>query len=189
MQLTPLLTSFALIFLAELGDKTLYIVLVLASRYQAIPVLLGAMGAFVVQGVIAVGLGSLVSQLPHLWVRWLTATIFFIFGLLLLLKNEAQSEDGAEQTDRSFAAVLARSFGLVFAAEWGDATQIGTAALVARFRAPFSVFIGATLGLWAGATLAVLVGRAVGRRLPSRVLRQAAGLLFCAFGILTLLRA
>src|SRR5262244_3623336 len=84
---------------------------------------------------------------------------------------------------------LGRSFGLVFAAEWGDATQIGSAALVARFRAPLSVFIGATLGLWAGAAIAALVGRAVGRRLPTRLLRRAAGLLFCVFAILTLLRA
>jgi len=189
MHLTPLFTSFALIFLAELGDKTLYMVLVLASRYRATPVLLGAMGAFVVQGVIAVGLGSLVGQLPNAWVRWLTAAVFFVFGLLLLFKNEGQSEDGAERTDRSLVSVLGRSFGLVFAAEWGDATQIGSAALVARFRAPFSVFIGATLGLWAGAALAALVGRAVGRRLPTRLLRRAAGLLFCVFAILTLLRA
>jgi putative Ca2+/H+ antiporter (TMEM165/GDT1 family) len=189
MQLTPLITSFALIFLAELGDKTLYVVLVLASRYRAIPVLLGAMTAFVIQGVIAVGLGSLVGQLPNAWVRWLTATVFFIFGLLLLFKNEGQSEDGTERTDSSFVSVFARSFALVFAAEWGDATQIGTAALVARFRAPFSVFIGATLGLWAGAALATFVGRAVGQRLPTRLLRRAAGLLFCGFAILTLLRA
>jgi putative Ca2+/H+ antiporter (TMEM165/GDT1 family) len=188
MQLTPLLTAFGLIFLAELGDKTLYTVLILASRYRPMPVLLGAMGAFVVQGVIAVGFGSLVARLPSLWVRWLTAAVFLFFGLLLLLKKEAPSTNDAQTEDRSSLSVLARSFGLVFAAEWGDATQIGSAALVARFQAPLPVFIGATLGLWTGAVLAVLVGRAVGSRLPTGILRRAAGLLFCAFAMLTFSR-
>jgi putative Ca2+/H+ antiporter (TMEM165/GDT1 family) len=75
------------------------------------------------------------------------------------------------------------TFGLVFAAEWGDATQIGSAALVARFRAPVQVFVGATLGLWLGTALAVTLGAWLGSRLPTRILRKAAGVVLCAFAI------
>ena len=105
------------------------------------------------------------------------------FGLLLLLKDEAHSEQETTKTRRARRVTLT-TFGLVFAAEWGDATQIGSAALVARFRAPVQVFVGATLGLWLGTVLAVLVGRWVGSRLPTRALRKAAGIVFCSIALL-----
>jgi Ca2+/H+ antiporter, TMEM165/GDT1 family len=188
MNLTPLLTSFVLVFLAELGDKTLYTVLLLSARNRAMPVLIGACAAFVVQGLIAVGLGSLLALLPAKWIQWLTGAIFLFFGLLLLLKDEPHSEQETNKT-RHARRVTLTTFGLVFAAEWGDATQIGSAALVARFRAPLQVFVGATLGLWLGTLLAVLVGRWVGSRLPTRALRKAAGIVFCAFAIAAALKA
>jgi putative Ca2+/H+ antiporter (TMEM165/GDT1 family) len=76
----------------------------------------------------------------------------------------------------------------VFAAEWGDATQIGSAALVAHLKAPLQVFLGATLGLWAGAALAVTIGRALGSRIPQKLLRSCAGVLFCIFGVIAAVR-
>jgi len=179
---TPLLTSLALIFLAELGDKTLYTVLLLSARYQALPVLVGACTAFVAQGAIAVGLGSILALLPARAVQWVTAAVFLFFGLMLLFKEEKESDLSAEKTIPTHRTALT-TFGLIFAAEWGDATQVGSAALVARFRAPFQVFIGATLGLWLGTVLAVVVGRWLGPRLPGRALRKAAGLLFCGYAI------
>jgi len=179
--LTPLLSSFVLIFLAELGDKTLYTVLILAARNRALPVLIGSWAAFVVQGLIAVVLGSLLSLLPAGWVRWITASVFLGFGLLLLLRKEPANRE--DSTPGPTSRVLLTTFLLVFAAEWGDATQVGTAALIARFRAPLQVFIGATLGLWLGAALAVTVGGTLGSRLPARLLRRTAGVLFCLFAI------
>ena len=71
-----------------------------------------------------------------------------------------------------------QSFLLILAAETGDATQFGTAALVARLGERWSVFAGSTLALWAVAALAVTIGNRVGTRLPKRALRKAAGVLF-----------
>jgi len=187
---TPLVTSFALIFLAELGDKTLYTVLLLSARYRrrAVPVLIGACTAFVVQGTIAVGLGSVLALLPLKVVQWVTAAVFLFFGLMLLFKEEKEEDLSAAKSIPAHRTMLT-TFGLVFAAEWGDATQVGSAALVARFRAPVQVFIGATLGLWLGTVLAVLVGHWVGPRLPGRWLRKSAGILFCAFAIIAALKS
>ncbi len=159
--------SFVLIFVAELGDKTLYAILLLAARHRALPVLLGAFAAFVVQGVIAVGLGVALSRLSGELVRWVTVAVFFGFGLALLAKREARVGDEDRPRLPRFGKVVLTSFIFVFLAEWGDASQIGTAALVAHLRAPVQVFVGATLGLWLGTLLAVAVGRSVGARLPA----------------------
>jgi putative Ca2+/H+ antiporter (TMEM165/GDT1 family) len=188
VNLTPLLTSFVLVFLAELGDKTLYTVLLLSARSRALPVLIGACAAFVVQGMIAVGLGSLLALLPAKWIHWLTAAIFLFFGLLLLFKEESPHVQRTSKASNAGRMMLT-TFGLVFAAEWGDATQIGSAALVARFRAPVQVFVGATLGLWLGTALAVMVGGWLGSRLPTRMLRKAAGVVFCAFAIVVAIKS
>jgi putative Ca2+/H+ antiporter (TMEM165/GDT1 family) len=184
----PLLFSCVFVFFAELGDKTLYTVVVLATRARWLPVLLGGWAAFVVQGLIAVGLGDLLAHLPKSYVRWGTAAAFFGCGLWLLLKKEEDEGDDEAKAEPTFWRQLGTSFVLVFAAEFGDATQIGSAALVARFRAPVQVFIGATLGLWAGTVLAVIVGRLIGKRLPAHILRKTAGVLFVAFAVLTVWR-
>ncbi len=181
--LAPLLTAFVLIFVAELGDKTLYTILLLSARNPPWPVLLGACAAFVVQGAVALLLGTLLSHLPPGVIGWLTAAVFVGFGLLLLLKDEkAESEANAPKGGHQVAV---QSFLMVFIAEWGDATQIGTAALVAETGAPAQVFIGATLALWSGTVLAVVLGRLAGKRLPVKLLRRVAGVLFVAFGVMS----
>lgn len=181
----PFLVSFVLIFIAELGDKTLYTILLLASRHRAPPVIAGSFAAFVVQGLIALALGSVLSLLPVQTVRWLTAVVFAFFGVRLLLTREEAAKEEVEPSNRRVAM---SAFIMVMAAEWGDASQIGTTALVAHLRAPFQVVTGATAGLWLGTLVAVVVGRLVGTRVPAHWLRVCAGVLFCAFALLTVIR-
>jgi Ca2+/H+ antiporter, TMEM165/GDT1 family len=183
---SPFITAFILIFIAELGDKTLYTILLLATRNPALPVLIGACAAFVLQGGIALVLGSLLALLPHAWVVWITAAVFAFFGLKLLLTNEEKSDD--EKTTAAPHRVALTAFAMVTAAEWGDASQIGTAALVAHLRSPWQVVAGATLGLWVGSALAVSAGRILGSRVPGHWLRRCAGVLFCAFAVLSIVR-
>jgi putative Ca2+/H+ antiporter (TMEM165/GDT1 family) len=183
MDLTALLISFGLIFLAELPDKTTYTVLLLATRSRALPVLIGSWAAFVVQGLVALALASLVMRLPEQVVRWSAAGLLMLFGLLLLLRNPSE-ESLQPKTGRR---AIAEAFVLVFLAEMGDATQLGTVALVARFREPWSVFTGATLALWSVSAIAIAVGNALGTRLPRRPLRKAAGAIFCLFAVASLL--
>jgi putative Ca2+/H+ antiporter (TMEM165/GDT1 family) len=180
MDLRVFLTSFGLIFLAELPDKTTYTVLLLATRKGALSVLAGAWAAFVVQGLVALALGSLLARLPEHVVRWITAAILIGFGLLLLFRDPPDDEPVKRALGHR---AVAEAFGLVLIAEIGDATQFGTVALVARFHSPWSVFTGATLALWSVSAIAVVVGNALGSRLPRRPLRKVAGAIFCLFAI------
>ena len=177
-----------LIFIAELGDKTLFTVLLLSTRQRPVPVFLGACAAFVVHTSIAVGFGQLLAFVPHDVVHWGAAALFAFFGVTLLVLPPEADEKAAEASGRPFAT----AFAFIFLAEWGDMTQILTATLVARdatalgrLAASAVVFAGATLGLWLGTLLAVIVGHTVGKRLPARALRIAAGLCFLAFAALT----
>jgi putative Ca2+/H+ antiporter (TMEM165/GDT1 family) len=180
VHLGALLTAFGLIFVAELPDKTAYTVLLLASRNKPLPVLLGSWLAFLVQGFVAVALGSLFARLSPEIVRWTSAGLFLAFGLWLLF---TKVEESAVPKRGSRRKAFAEAFVLVFLAETGDATQIGTAALVARLGERWSVLVGATLALWAVSALAVTAGNKLGSRIPKRALRRAAGALFIAFAI------
>ena len=97
---TLALSTFGLIFVAELGDKTLLTVLLLASRYRAWPVLLGGCLAFVVQGMVAVALGQVVAFLPRNWIRTGSAALFLGFGLWLLFGPEEQGDPEEQRSAR-----------------------------------------------------------------------------------------
>jgi putative Ca2+/H+ antiporter (TMEM165/GDT1 family) len=180
----PFLTAFVLIFVAELGDKTLYTILLLATRHRPIPVIVGSFAAFLVQGAIALALGSVLALLPQAIVQWLTVIVFAVFGIrLLITREEHVSSEPPSNRRLAFTA-----FAMVTAAEWGDASQIGTAALVAHLHSPVQVILGATAGLWLGTLLAVAAGRIIGLRMPAVILRRAAGILFCVFAVISALR-
>ncbi|HEX4386873.1 MAG TPA: TMEM165/GDT1 family protein [Myxococcales bacterium] len=183
MNFAALFTTFGLIFLAELPDKTAYTMLLLAARGRPVQVFLGSCAAFAVQGLVAVALGSLAAKLPPQAIRYLAAAMFLGFGLWLLFSPVEPDE---KQAPLSKNRALAQSFVLVFLAELGDATQLGTAALVARLDNRWSVYAGSTLALWAVALLAVSIGGTVGAKLPKKALRKTAGALFCVFAVASL---
>ncbi|MHB8420086.1 MAG: TMEM165/GDT1 family protein [Myxococcales bacterium] len=186
--LAAVAAALGLIFVAELGDKTLLTVLLLSTRNRPLPIFLGACAAFLLHTGIAVAFGQILAFVPPSLVRWATAALFALFGALLLLRGPEAEGEAAGASGRPFAT----AFAFIFLAEWGDMTQILTATLVARDRAALgrlaasaAVFAGATLGLWLGTAVAVLLGRTVGRRLPARGVRVVAGLCFLAFAALT----
>jgi putative Ca2+/H+ antiporter (TMEM165/GDT1 family) len=182
--------AFWLIFVAELGDKTLFMVLLLSSRYPPWRVFAGAALAFAVHGVIAVALGQLIGVLPREVIRYGSAAMFLWFGLVLLLRKP---EAGAQSPlERGAARPLLTSFTLIFVAEWGDATQILGAVLVAnnlarlgRLQASIAVLVGGVSGLWLGTALAAAVGHRAGRWLPEGPLRKLAGSCFLVVAVYT----
>src|SRR5689334_3206381 len=122
-------TVFGVIFVAELPDKTALAALVLATRHRALPVFLGASLALSVQSIIAVLAGSLLSKLPAEYVR-IGSGVLFIGCAVFMWFRKQEDEEEAKEADgfwRTFASV----FTVIFIAEWGDLTQIGTAALEA----------------------------------------------------------
>jgi putative Ca2+/H+ antiporter (TMEM165/GDT1 family) len=185
------LTVFALIFPAELPDKTFVATLVLSTRFAAWPVFVGSMAGFAVQSGIAVAVGGAVSLLPKVWVHGVSAAIFAV-GAVLLLRQGDDEEDADEAEagpPTSWWRAALTSFLVLFVAEWGDLTQLLTASLAAKYHDPVSVFIGSWLALIAVAALAVTGGKALLRVLPLDWVRRAAGIAFAAVAVVTALEA
>jgi putative Ca2+/H+ antiporter (TMEM165/GDT1 family) len=174
---------FAVIFVAELPDKTTLASLVLATRHRAVPVLLGACGALAAQSLIAVAAGSLLSMLPERIVHIGSGVLFLVSAVIMWVRHE----DGGEVKDRpevqTFGKSLTMAFTVVFVAEWGDLTQIATAGFAARLARPVLVFAAATAALWSVATIAVIVGHRAGRLLNPDITRKVAAVLFALAGV------
>jgi putative Ca2+/H+ antiporter (TMEM165/GDT1 family) len=193
VDLAVVLTTFAVIFPAELPDKSLFASLVLGTRFRPLPVFCGVAAAFAVHVVIAVAIGSVFSLLPRRLVLFVVAALFAAGAALLLLGRE-EAED-ANRPARAIGAgqtplrVALASFGVVFLGEWGDITQITTANLAARYGDPVSVGAGALLALWSVAALALTVGRGLVQRVPTRLVRRLTGLVLAALAVLTLVEA
>ncbi len=176
--LTLGLSVFTLIFLLELPDKTALAALLLATRHRPLPVFVGTAAAFVVQSAIAVFAGSLFGLLPREPVRIGAGLLFLVMAGVLVRRNlkaaEVQEASEIEREERKHQRPLVTSFMVVFVAEWGDLTQLATAALQARYREPVVVFISATLALWAVSAIAVGLGNRLGAMIPERPLQFAA---------------
>jgi putative Ca2+/H+ antiporter (TMEM165/GDT1 family) len=180
---------FAVIFVAELPDKTALASLVLATRHRAVPVFLGAALALTVQSLIAVAAGRLFSLLP-LKVVHVGAGILFLVSAIVMWRRKDEAESAPEDGGPSqlgFLRALWLVFGVVFVAEWGDLTQIATAGFAARYHAPVTVFCAATAALWMVAAIAVFVGNRAGKLLDPHLTQRIAAVLFAAVGVALLL--
>ncbi|PZS27034.1 MAG: hypothetical protein DLM58_19485 [Pseudonocardiales bacterium] len=181
--------TFVVVLLVELPDKTLVATLVLAARYRPRPVLLGVAAAFAVQSVIAVAAGGMLHLLPHRAVEMAVAVLFAIGAVLLLREgfgaaDEVDLDERAARAAASFPRIVLTSFGVIFAAEWGDASQLATAALAARFGRPVAVGLGAWVALTVVAAIAVVAGRVIVRRAPVRMVHRVARVLFALFAVI-----
>jgi len=187
LTLPLVLSTFGLIFVAELPDKTALAALLLATRYSVRQVVVGAWLAFLVQTAVAVAAGSLLQLLPAQPVRLVAGVGFLAFAVVAARRDEREVlkvEEGAVKRlgwrDR---LPWLTSFLVVFAAEWGDLTQLATAALVAQSREPLSVAVGATAALWAVTVVATVTGSHVGRFLAPSLLKWGSAVLFAAVGL------
>src|SRR5271165_689504 len=131
-------TVFGVIFVAELPDKTALTALVLATKYRPAPVFLGTALALAVQSSVAVVAGSLLSRLPARPVHIGAGAIFLLSAAIMWFRKEpAPDEPASLGARRSSWGTFAAVFGVVFLAEWGDLTQLATAAFAAREHAPW----------------------------------------------------
>ncbi|HSK56706.1 MAG TPA: TMEM165/GDT1 family protein [Jiangellales bacterium] len=198
MDLAVAATAFALIFPAELPDKTFVATLVLATRYPGRWVWTGVAAAFAVQTTIAVTAGGLLSLLPERAVLVFTATLFTV-GAAVLFRSAGHADEDVVEEEREIAGRATRtatgprasaiSFGVLFAAEWGDLSQILTAGLAARYADPVSVFVGAWTALACVAAIGVVAGRTLLRRVHPGLVKRIAGSLFALLALLTWLAA
>ncbi len=186
--------AFGAVFVVELPDKTFIATLVLSTRYRPLAVWIGVGLAFLVQTVVAISVGTVVTLLPEDLVHAVAALIFALGGVLLL-RTARGAEAAADDEERELAGeagdtrtglrAAGASFLVLFAAEWGDLSQLLTISLVARYRDPLSVFVGAFGALLAVSGLAVLLGRVLRHRMPLSLLHYVGGALCLALGVLS----
>ena len=191
-------TAFALVLPVELPDKTFVATLVLSTRYRALLVWTGVAAAFLVQVGIAVTAGGLLSLLPRTPV-FVAAAALFLTGAVVLWRGAAGAEAAEVEEERAFAErgparaeglrAAGASFLVLFLAEWGDLSQLLTAGLAARTGDPVGVFVGAWLALATVAAAAVLLGRALLRRVRLATIRRLSAGICLALALVTALDA
>jgi putative Ca2+/H+ antiporter (TMEM165/GDT1 family) len=180
---------FGLTFLAELPDKTACATCLLAARRHPVAVFLGAAGAFVVQSAVAVSCGSLLTLLPAHAVSIGSGLFFLAAAVWMWVRREHDEELGAAGGDQAgFGSAVWTAFVVIFIAEWGDLTQLTTAALAARYGRPMLVFFAATSALWAVSALAAFIGHKAHDHIHSRHLRMGAAVVFALVGLACLLK-
>lgn len=184
MQVT--LSIFITIFIAELPDKSALASLLLATRYSPLIVLIGAMAALGIHSVLSVAAGSLLFFLPQVVVHRISGALFLIFALLAWRRSQRPDVEvgGEVKESQSQLVVIWSTFAIIFAAEWGDLTQLAIATFAAKYQQPLTVFVASTLALWLVALVAVLLGNQAGKLLNQQLLQKIAAVAFAIIGVL-----
>ncbi len=189
MDLSALALSTGVVALAEMGDKTQLLSLMLAARYpkQALAIIGGILIATIANHACAALLGHWLTTFmsPDL-LKWILGLSFLGIGLWLLVPDHIDDAAGSQVADKAFQ-VFMLTVGLFFLAEMGDKTQIATIALGAKYSDVFSVTVGTTLGMMLANAPAVWIGQKFTKRMPIKWVHAVAAVTFIAIGIATLI--
>jgi putative Ca2+/H+ antiporter (TMEM165/GDT1 family) len=178
-------STFALIFVAELPDKTAFATLVMATRSHPVAIFIGVALAFLFQTVIAVCFGKAFALLPEHWVHMASGLLFLGFAAATWFrKKEEEAKDGAESASAaSFSRTVLSSFIVIFIAEWGDLTQLATATLVAKLPGEvLTIFLSSVLALWSATAVVVVLGMRAKRWINPALLQKVAAVAFALVG-------
>jgi putative Ca2+/H+ antiporter (TMEM165/GDT1 family) len=176
-----LLTSIAVVSLAEIGDKTMLLAIVLAAKFRKPwQIIAGIFAATIVNHAFAALIGSEVSGLIDApWFRIAVAVGFIAMGLWTLVPDKFDGDDGIKQRGSVFLTTLVA----FFLVEMGDKTQVATIALGAQFHSVIAVATGTTIGMMIANVPAVFLGEELVKRVSLKATRTAAALLFVALGL------
>ena len=183
------LISTAVIFVAELGDKSQLMALTFATRFKIIPVLVGITVATAIVHAISVIVGAaLGAAIPTRPITIAAAIAFAGFGLWTLRGDELTTDDKARAAAMPARHAVMAVGTVFFLAELGDKTMLATITLATK-EGLFGTWLGSTVGMVAADALAILAGRQLGTRLPERTIRIGAAVAFFAFAALLLIEA
>ena len=191
MDLSALAISTGVVALAEMGDKTQLLSLMLAARYpkQALAIIGGIFIATIANHACAAFLGHwLTSFMSPDLLKWILGLSFVGIGLWLLVPDHIDDAEDSKVADRAFQVFLL-TLGLFFVAEIGDKTQIATIALGAKYSDVLSVTVGTTLGMMLANAPAVWIGQKFTKRMPIKWVHAVAAVTFISIGIATLIWA
>lgn len=179
------LLSTGIVALAEMGDKTQLLSLVLAARYKRPwPILWGILIATLANHALAGALGaSVTAWLGPQWLRWILVGSFIAMAVWMLIPDKLDDEDAPDAPRHGVLVTTVIAF---FLAEMGDKTQVATVMLAAQYQAWFAVVAGTTLGMMLANAPVVWFGDRVMRRVPVRAVHVVSALIFLALGLAAL---
>ncbi len=178
------LVSTGIVALAEIGDKTQLLALLLAARYrQPVPIVLGILVATLANHALAGAVGLWLSSLVEpQTLRWILGLSFIAMALWILVPDRLDDGDPEARRMGVFMATLLA----FFLAEMGDKTQVATVALTAQYQSFFMVVAGTTVGMLIANVPAVLLGERMARAIPPTLVHRLAAVLFLILGVATL---
>lgn len=179
-----LLVSTGIVALAEVGDKTQLLAMLLAARYRKpIPIILGILVATLFNHLAAAEIGHwITSQLGPQWMRWFLVISFIGMAVWIMVPDKLDEDTKLNEKLGVFGTTVIA----FFLAEMGDKTQVATIALAARFDSLPMVVAGTTLGMMIANVPAVLLGDVAANKLPKRAVHTIAAVIFVVLGIATL---
>lgn len=180
------LVSTGIVALAEMGDKTQLLALVLAARFRKPwPIVAGIFVATVANHALAGALGAwLTTMVGPQMLRYILGASFLAMAVWMLIPDKLESDEDAKPPR---FGVFATTVLVFFLAEMGDKTQIATVMLAARYDAMIAVVAGTTLGMMLANAPVVWLGERVTRLVPLRVVHAVSALVFAGLGLLALL--
>ena len=180
---SPFVMSTGLVAIAEMGDKTQILAMLLAARFRKpMPIIAGIFVATVANHLLAAGVGVAAGEfLKGPWMKWGLGLAFLAFGAWTLIPDKFEDKDAPKE--RAGASVFWTTLVTFFLVEIGDKTQIATVALAARFHQVLLVAAGTTLGMMIADVPAVFLSQAAADRLPLKQIRWVAAASFAAIGL------
>jgi Ca2+/H+ antiporter, TMEM165/GDT1 family len=181
------LVSAAVVAIAEIGDKTQLLALVLAAKFRKpIPIILGILVATLANHAAAAAIGTWLTRVvgPDV-MRWLLGISFIAMGIWTLIPDKPDLDD-EKPSSKDGWGVFSTTAAAFFLLEMGDKTQIATVALAAKYSNLALVTAGTTFGMMLANVPAVLLGDVAAKRLPLALVRAVAALIFVALGVVAL---
>jgi putative Ca2+/H+ antiporter (TMEM165/GDT1 family) len=177
--MTIFIASFLFVVLAEMGDKTQLLAMAFACRYPAKTVLAGVLVATLVNHLLAVVVGSWLTNIVPLETIQIAASASFIFfGLWTLRGDQLEGEDKKYKFNPFWTVAIA-----FFFAEMGDKTQLATVALAAKYQSIIPIWLGTTAAMLVADAFGIIVGVVLGKKIPERFVKWFAAVIFILFGI------
>lgn len=180
--MTTYIASLIFVVLAEMGDKTQLLAMAFATRFKWHIVMWGVFFATLMNHLMAVAVGSYLTKIfPIFFIKVIASGSFIVFGLWTLRGDKIEDEDKRFNLSPFWTVAIA-----FFIAEMGDKTQLATIALAAKYNNIFGIWFGTTTGMLIADAIGIIFGIVLGKKIPEKVIKWFAALIFILFGILGL---
>ena len=180
LSLAAFTASFVLIVLAEMGDKTQFLAMSFAAKYNVYKVILGIFLAIVANFALTVAIGQFLTTIVPINIISLAASLSFIGFGVWTIRGDKQKVENKNPSRFGAVATVGLAF---FVAEFGDKTELAAVSLVAQYQNALSVFVGATIAMLVADGIGIIVGVVLCKRFPEQIFNWLSAIIFVIFGL------